>query len=102
MKNKELVLLVPRISMYTALAILTGTAVWFILRVVFLTKKHGMAIEDALDSAANSVMGVHQKLENLPKKIQKAQLSAISPEFQMCIQYYELRLKCWLHNKGLL
>lgn len=102
MESKEIMHLGFRLSMYVAGGILALTAVWFVLRVVFLTKKRGMAIEDALDSAANSVMGVHQKLENLPKKIQKAQLSAISPEFQMCIQYYELRLKCWLHNKGLL
>ena len=102
MENKELVLLVSRISMCMALAILAVTAVWFVLRVVFLTKKHGMAIEEALDSVANSVMGDYQKLERLPLEIQKAQLCALSPEFQMYLNYYELCLKCWLHRKGLL
>ena len=102
MLNKEIMQLVLRICLYTTMFVVFVTTVYFIIRVAYLVKKCNMAIEDALDSAMNTVIGICKDLQKFSVEIQKAQLTTINSDISLCLQYYEIQIKCWLHKIGLL
>ena len=100
MEYKELMLLVFRSSMYISSAIAAIILIWFIVRTIYLIKKHNMIIDDALDATMHQLTKFLQKMEHFSLEIQKAQLKTMNPEISVYLQHYEISFQCWLQKLG--
>ena len=90
-----------KIGWYSTILTFGIMIIWFSFQLCYLCFFKKIKLEDAAEIIVEKATKLIERLERIPLKIQRTQLKMVNPEIEVYLQYYEMKIKSWLHKHGL-